>query len=623
MARISDPDKLKRSTGPSNDGTASNIDGNVYFDLSAKTIELIDDSFTGTGFPANELVDAGSPQTGTQGGVDLQTLYSFLKEQWKIEPDLIKYPFPMVAITSEQFEFIEGWRLTNPTVETVEDAGLNDSIPLIRNGGWSEIDSGATTPNRTYMGVVTLGNIEDNHRVYRQFNSELKGDFTYDGPVNEAVRILESGGGSPFNFTDAVDTFAVYIRSAPEVISTVNTGFTYGKSTKADIGVSALTNQVFRFPLSEAVDPDITLLDTSINTGGSGLPNVAPYNDMAIDYYGTAQSVAVGASSFSFGVIIDANDNDTDANPTKAQIYAFVQYMLRQSVDISGATGTDLGTYIGNTADVLLRFVGPDLKTIAQTSTGAPVGGTGVAIQDFNANDINDVQFVDNTGTERAFPFKSTITLQFNDNLINDANAEFFLFYNDLGSGNAFGTGSAILVTADSGGELPAGSVEGFVHQGAPGLAQGSATGTGASVASAGATVLTGVSGYAVSDLQNKVLRVTAPPALVGSYFIADNDATTITIAADDPFEEAASASVNYTIVGKSDGTLNFIYDYDGETEGGAKVAGTDADVVFVCVGLNKAQYVNTTITDGIDEVASKTLTITSALERNYSDPTN
>ena len=28
-------------------------------------------------------------------------------------------------------------------------------------------------------------------------------------------------------------------------------------------------------------------------------------------------------------------------------------------------------------------------------------------------------------------------------------------------------------------------------------------------------------------------------------------------------------------------------------------------------------------ITNGIEEVASKTLTITSALERNYSDPTN
>jgi hypothetical protein len=608
MARISDPDKLSRSTNASN----ATPDGNVHFNLTNKTIELIDDSLWTD--VANELEDAGSV-SGSEGGVDLQTLYSFLKEQWKVEPDLIKYPFPMVAITSEQFEFIEGWRLTNSG-----DTPLNDSIPLIRNGGWSEIASGATTPSRTYMGVVTLGNIEDNHRVYYQFNSETKVDFTYDGPVNEPVLIFENAGD---DFTQDADTFSVFIRSAPETILTVITGFTYGKATKGDIGVTALTNQVFRFPLSEAVDPDITLLDTSINSGGSGLPNIAPYDDMAIDYYATAQSVAVGASSFNFGVIIDANDDGANANPTKAQIYSFVQYMLRQSIDISGATGTDSGTYIGNTADSLLRFVGPDLKTVAQTSTGAPAGGTGVAIEDFNANDINDVQFVDNTGTERAFPFKSTITLQFNDNLINDANAEFFLFYDDLGSGNAFGTGNAIIVTADTGGELAAGNVEGFVHQGAPGLASGSATGSGASVASAGATVLTGVASYTPDDLIGKVLRVTAPAPLVGSYFITDNDATTITIASDDPFEEAASASVAYSIVGKSDGTVNFVYDYDGETEGGAKTAGADADVVFVCVGLNKAQYVNTTITNGIEEVASKTLTITSALERNYSDPIN
>lgn len=608
MARISDPDKLVKSS------TASNATptGNVHFNTTNKTIELIDDSLWTD--VANELVDAGSV-SGSEGGVDLQTLYSFLKETWKSDAELIQYPFPMVAITSEQFEFVEGWRLTNSA-----DTPLNDSIPLIRNGGWSEIAAGATTPNRTYMGVVTLGNIEDNHRVYYQFNTSTKVDFTYDGPVNEPVLIFENAGD---DFTQDADTFAVFIRSAPETILSVITGFTYGKSTKGDIGVTALTNQVFRFPLSEAVDPDIKVLDTSINSGGSGLPNTAPYSNINIDYYAVAQSVAVGTSSFNFGVIIDADDSGSGTKPSKSDIYQCIQYLLRQSVDIAGATGTDSGTYIGNTADVLLRFVGPDLKTIGQTTTGAPAGGSGVAIEDFNANDINDVQFVDNTGVERAFPFKSTITLAFNDNLVNDPNSEFFLFYNDLGSGNAFGTSSARLVTADTGGDLAAGSVEGFVHQGTPSLASGSVSGSAASVASSGATVLTGVSSYTPDDLIGKVLRVTAPPALVGSYFITDNDATTITVASDDPFEEASAAGVSYTIVPKSDGTLNFVYDYDGEDEGGIKTAGADADVVFVCIGLDKAQYVKTTITNGIEEIASKTLTITSALERNYSDPVN
>lgn len=617
MARISDPDKLKRSNAASDDATPANIDGNVHFNLTNKTIELIDDSFTSTGYPANELVDAGSPLTGTQGGVDLQTLYSFLKELWKSETDLVKYEFPMVAITAEQFEFVKDWRLTNSG-----DSGLNDSIPLIRNGGWSEIADGATVPTRTYMGVVTLGNIENNHRVYRQFNSLTKQDFTYDGPVNEPVLIFEGAT----DFRDEADTFAVFIRSAPEDLGGgVVEGYTYGKATKDDIGVSVLTNQVFRFPLSEAVDPDTKVLDTGINTGGSGLPNVAPYNDMAIDYYATAQTRTIGASTPSFGVVIDANNDATGTNPTKQEIYSFVQYMLRQSVDIAGDTGTDLGTYIGNTADVLVRFVGPNLKTIAQTSTGAPAGGTGVVIDNYNASDINNVQFIDNAGAEQAFPFKSAITLSFNDNLIDDANSEFFLFYTAVGSGNDFGTGNAQLVQADgSGGDIPSGDVAGFVHYAtSTNLASGNATGSNATVASAGGTVLSAVSGYTDDDLIGKVLRVSTPPALEGSYFITDNTATTITIAADDPFEEAATTSVGYTIVEKNTaGQRQFIYDYENNTDGG-RTADTDDDLVFICIGLSKAQYVKNDVSNGIERVESKTITITSALERNYSDPVN
>ena len=141
-------------------------DGNVYFDTTNKTIELIDnDVWTDV---ENELLDKGSV-SGDDGGVDLQALYSFIKETWKSDTTLIKFPFPMIAITAEQYEFIEGWRLTNSS-----DTGLEDSIPLIRNGGWSEIAAGATTPTNSYMGVVTLGNINSNHRVYYSFNSATK-----------------------------------------------------------------------------------------------------------------------------------------------------------------------------------------------------------------------------------------------------------------------------------------------------------------------------------------------------------------------------------------------------------------------------------------------------------------
>lgn len=609
MARITDPDKLVKSTNDSN----STPDGNVYFDTSNKTIELIDnDVWTDV---ANELLDKGSV-SGDDGGVDLQALYSFIKETWKSDTALIKFPFPMIAITAEQYEFIEGWRLTNSS-----DTGLEDSIPLIRNGGWSELAAGATTPTNSYMGVVTLGNINSNHRVYYSFNSTTKVNFNYDGPVNEAVKIFTDGGD---DFRDVADTFAVFIRSAPEDIGGgVINGYTYDKSDKTAIGVSALTNQVFRFPLAEAVDPDLVTLDTSINSGGSGLPDTAPYNDIDVDYYNTTQVISIGGTNRDFGIIIDANDDDANANATKAQIYTAVQYLLRQTVDIKGADSTETDAKIGNISDLLLRFVGPNLKTIAQSTANAPSGGIGVALEDYLAGDVNNLQFVDNLGVERAFPFKEIVTLSFNNNVVEDANAEFFLFYNTTPDGN-FGSSTAQLVQADgSSGDIGAGSVEGFVHYKTPTLATGSASGSSATVAAAGGTVLSAVTGYTIDDLIGKVLRVSAPAALVGSYFITDNDATTITIASDDPFEEAASTTVSYTIVDKNTaGSRTFAYDFDNNTDG-SRTAETNDDAVFIALGLNKAQYVSTTIADAIERVANKTLTITSSLERNYSDPVN
>ena len=47
----------------------------------------------------------------TADGVTLKCIYSKLKELWKSDATLIKFPFPMVPITDEQFEFVKGWQI--------------------------------------------------------------------------------------------------------------------------------------------------------------------------------------------------------------------------------------------------------------------------------------------------------------------------------------------------------------------------------------------------------------------------------------------------------------------------------------------------------------------------------
>lgn len=56
----------------------------------------------------------------TADGVTLKCLYSKLKELWKTDATLIKYPFPMVPITDEQFEFVSGWEIDKKFASTTE-----------------------------------------------------------------------------------------------------------------------------------------------------------------------------------------------------------------------------------------------------------------------------------------------------------------------------------------------------------------------------------------------------------------------------------------------------------------------------------------------------------------------
>ena len=109
MALITDPDQLNQST-------------EITINTSAKTITL-----NVAGNLSND-------------GVTGQALYSFLKEEWKNDSSLIPYPFPMVSITPEQFEFVEDWVPANDTTRN-----------LIRSAGWREITAASAVNVSTWV----------------------------------------------------------------------------------------------------------------------------------------------------------------------------------------------------------------------------------------------------------------------------------------------------------------------------------------------------------------------------------------------------------------------------------------------------------------------------------------
>jgi len=583
MTKIVDPDKLSKST----DDSSGTPDGNVYFDLVNTRIELIDTANGYTAGSGNELIDANY----NSGGVSIQTLYSFLKEQWKSDSTLIKYPFPMEAITAEQFEFINGWTLTDGTASTV------NSKKLIRDGGYAERDSSGVV-QKEYAGIISLGLLADsNAQPYYAFADDTaKNDFSYQGQVNEAIQIFELGG-----VDEREKALTLFVRSAPTGTSGNVTGYQFVQTSTNDIGVTTLATQAYRFPLAQLEDPNVDLLVSEL-TGGV-------FDDMRIEYYSSAQSITDTGTAFNVGVVIDANFDDADAQPTLSQIYQWTQNELRKATDINVSPGDVTADVIGQLTDPLVQFVGATLKTLRQSD------GDGVFIEGVGSNDLNNVEFIDNNNATQKFPFKVGVNLDFNTNILDDPNSKYFLFYT-TNTGGDYGTGNTVAVTKDGGG-----AVSGDVHTVAASLT-GNMSGTGnADVdASEGTITVTGA-GWTVNELSDKIVSLDGTNS--GKYYIDSNTATVITIKSDGKGLDVDDATADYAIIepNVAAGTtprITFTYNYAGNTDGG-RTADTDAAITLVALGLEKAQFATAAST--ITKVNSVTVPVSNPLERNYEDP--
>ena len=305
MALITDPDNLNQGI-------------ELTIDTTALTIAL-----TVTGNLSND-------------GVTGQAFYSFLKEEWKADPALIPYPFPVVSITPEQIEFIAGWKPADDTTRN-----------LLRSVGWREIAANSTL-NREYMGIITLGAIDVADTAYYAFDGDTsKTAFDFTGTVNQGIQTF--GDATNGSFDKRSGGLTTYIRAQGKI---------YGSATTGSIGLSGLNYIANRFPLAESADQKITASDATIAAD-------APYTSMTITYGATTRSI--GGVSRNFNVIVDG------ASGTAEQIYEFVQYSLRLATDIDAGVGTEVGTL----ADSLMGFVGDTLVT------------EDVFIDSFQANDTN------------------------------------------------------------------------------------------------------------------------------------------------------------------------------------------------------------------------------------------
>lgn len=343
--------------------------------------------------PVGQTIGLSVAGNLSNDGVTLKALYSYLKIKWN-DGTFIQYSFPMEAITPEQFEFINGWTYLDQT-----------TINLFRTGGFAVRNVSGTSAEE-YACIITLGSVEDGGIAYYQ--QEASGSTTnvvLSGPVNQNVKIYGDVNNGNIDYRNY---FKIFLREYTML---------YSDSQLNDIGVSTLTYQTYRFPLSNAEDIKITHEDS-----------VADLYGVTITYYEVDQQRDLGnAGIHNFNIIIDGN------NRTIEEIYEAVQSKLRKNIDIDEGTGV----VDGRTADVLLGFVGEILRT-----------ETGVFIDNLQETDKNAVELTDTSGVPRKYPYIAAGTIIVDDDLVNDTSGKYMVIYD---YDNKFGTSLAEKVLDASG----------------------------------------------------------------------------------------------------------------------------------------------------------------------------
>ena len=370
------------------------VDTNLVIDEPNKTIQLLE---------AGGLV--------FKDGVTWQALYSFLVDAWATST-YQDSPFPCYAIDSLSGQYQIGTDGATFSGWTFAD---NTTRNALRDGGWSEY-SDAGVLNQQFSGFVGLGSINTGAQPYYHLaTTDTPTDFPFDDQFNVGVKVFGDSTHGNFDKRTYAKTFCREY------------GKKFKSSVLADTGATATGANKQNFLISNEDDLKITGLLGSNQAAGDAAMSGAPYSGITVAYYTADQSRTIGGTGYPFRVIIEGNGG------TLEQIYAKVQYLLRQGTDIN--TGGTAGSKIGKIQSDLLSFVGDTLVT-----------GQGVFIDDVLSADSNRIEFYDDGGTKRTNPYTAAGTMTFNSVLVGAGSSYRLMYSAPAGAGNDYGEAGAITV---------------------------------------------------------------------------------------------------------------------------------------------------------------------------------
>jgi hypothetical protein len=316
---------------------------------SSATEELIVD-YSNKKIALKVITPTGSPNNLTNDGATLKAVYSKLKDAWKDDSTLIKFPFPMVPITDEQFELVDGWNWDKIQTSGTDAVAAN-TVELLRTGGWA-VKNTATPPATVeeWSGVISLGALGNTDQVYYdQIGDETTNDtvnFKLKGKVNQAVQVYRDDDGDGVtnenNDYNRRSSFKMFVREWDKL---------FAVSEFSDIGVPSANPQAYRFPLTNSADLKVIHAEEILFAGLTFTtpdPSFAASNGGEITYTTSSNHGLVVGETVTITGVTPSGYNLTSKKVTATP--TVTSFVIGTSTD--NGTISDPGTYTSGTGSV-------------------------------------------------------------------------------------------------------------------------------------------------------------------------------------------------------------------------------------------------------------------------------
>ena len=572
-------------------------------------------------------------------GITLKAVYSKLKDAWKDNATLIRFPFPMVPITDEQFQLVNGWNFD----QTETSGESQTTVDLIRSGGWQVLNT--ATPAaivEEWVGIISLGDLPSGTQVYYdQTNDETSAagitNFKLTRKVNQAVQTYldtNGDGSADFNYRSY---FKMFVREWQR---------TYSSSDFTAIGVSTSTYQAYRFPLTNIADLKVPHAEAIVSD--TGISATASSDGTSHTYTVAAgHGIAVGEkiSLTDFGT---AAFNVTNLSVTAISSTTVVVTPVTPATNGASDTGGTLKMPVFSTMTITYSRDSGDGRVLIEDIKGDWVSGTVYAIGDVvkSGSDGEWYIVIDPTTAGDTTDPSTDVT-----------NYAAYAFDREISSGAGTFFAFNVVVDADTGTALfdqgGANTVEIYeftqykLRQGSdidtssPGDVIGKTanqlltfvgdtlvTGRGVYIDSFESTDINSITFTDYANVAQAYDFVAFLTINFGDNLVAEDNGDTVykvffKTSDDGNFGDATAELVetNTTgvfMTGSVDGqsSVSLSYNYDGNIQRGSGTGGTDVTITAVAIGLGKAQYVKSEAV--IARSKTNSVSLIAALERNY-----